>query len=87
MDSWTPSALLAPSRGHRLDPVDGSQCNSYCSHDGAMGQGSYVFNFCARHNGMGNVNFVDGHAKAMSYSALYDNGKNTYFGKNGSGYY
>ena len=77
LDSWTPGALLAPSRGHRPDPTDGLEHNSLCSHDV---WGAYVFNFCARHNSMGNVAYCDGHAKAMSYSALYDGGKNTYFG-------
>jgi len=77
LDSWTPGALLAPSRGHRPDPTDGSQHNSYCPH---ADWGDYVFNFCERHNGMGNVAFCDGHAKAMSYSALYDGGQDTYFG-------
>jgi prepilin-type processing-associated H-X9-DG protein len=84
MESWTPSALLQPSRGHRPDPVDGSRYNSYVDHNV---WGDYYFNFCARHNLTGNVCFVDGHSKAMSYSALYDGGKNTYFGKNGSDYY
>ncbi len=77
LDSWTPGALLAPSRGHRPDPTDGSEHNSYCPHDV---WGDYVFNFCARHNDMGNVAFCDGHAKAMSYSVLYDGGQDTYFG-------
>ena len=35
-----------------------------------------------RHNGMGNVGMVDGHAKAYTYTTLYDNGRDTYFDRN-----
>jgi prepilin-type processing-associated H-X9-DG protein len=31
------------------------------------------FNFLERHNGTGNAGFVDGHAKAMKHSELYNN--------------
>ncbi|MGI5818944.1 MAG: type II secretion system protein [Armatimonadota bacterium] len=32
------------------------------------------FNFLERHNGTGNAAFLDGHAKAMKHSELYNNG-------------
>jgi hypothetical protein len=82
MDSWGPGRLYYPSyQGARTDPVDGSVNNSYWDTAGHGGTRP-GFNFCARHNMMGNVNFMDGHAKAMSYWALYNNGANTYFDLN-----
>jgi prepilin-type N-terminal cleavage/methylation domain-containing protein len=77
-DSWGPGRLYDPGVGARTDPVDGSVNNSLWDTN-AHGGTRPGFNFCARHNMMGNVNFMDGHAKAMSYSALYNNGANTYF--------
>ena len=35
------------------------------------------FNFLERHNGTGNVGFMDGHAKAIKYMELYRNGSQT----------
>ncbi len=72
--------LFQPSRmGHRPDAIDGSDYKEW----GAGGEAPTVdwryLNFCARHNGTGNAGFVDGHAKAMKYSTLYDDGNNTYF--------
>jgi prepilin-type N-terminal cleavage/methylation domain-containing protein/prepilin-type processing-associated H-X9-DG protein len=69
--------MYRPSRsGHRPDAVDGSD---YKTWGGGDTQKWTYLNFCARHNDMGNVGFADGHAKAMSYNALYDGGSNTYF--------
>jgi prepilin-type processing-associated H-X9-DG protein len=72
--------LFHPSRmGHRPDAIDGSDYAEW----GVGGDPETVdwryLNFCVRHNDMGNVSFADGHAKAMKYSTLFDNGNNTYF--------
>ncbi len=68
--------FLRPSRGHRPDKEDGSQYPTWTD-----STWSY-FNFCTRHNETGNVGYVDGHAKAMKYDALYAGGQNTYFDTN-----
>jgi prepilin-type N-terminal cleavage/methylation domain-containing protein/prepilin-type processing-associated H-X9-DG protein len=73
MGAWD---MYRPSRGHRIDDVEGFD---YSTWGGGATQRWVYFNFCARHNGMGNVCFCDGHAKSMSYNALYDNGNNTFF--------
>ncbi len=39
-------------------------------------------NFSPRHNGQGNVNFADGHAKTMTYTTLYDDGSLYYWDPN-----
>ncbi|MFW6438092.1 MAG: DUF1559 domain-containing protein [Armatimonadota bacterium] len=95
-DNWGPGRLYSPegtsedapvvSDGYNphIAEVDFTECSSntndsrwYSTDEG----GRPGFNFVPRHNGMGNVNFVDGHAKAMTYTALYDNGNATYFAK------
>ena len=75
---------------HELMNIDGSNC-SICggshnyryahNHDNVY---DYIgFNFLGRHNNMGNVAFMDGHAKAMNYMELYSNGSNSpYFNYN-----
>ena len=77
--------LRAPTNGGVPDPFkcepDGSNC-SVCgkSHNSWFWDGHpdrYVapgFNFLERHNGTGNAGFMDGHAKAMKHSELYQNG-------------
>ena len=77
-DSWGPGRLYYPSTGARTDPIDGSQNNSWWDTD-AHGGVRPGFNFVVRHNQMGNVLFMDGHVKAMSYWALYSNGQDTLF--------
>jgi len=67
--------LQAPSSGPRGDAPDGSDYKTW-DHNIPY---EYAFNFCVRHNQVGNVGFVDGHTKAMKYSTLYDNGNDTYF--------
>jgi prepilin-type N-terminal cleavage/methylation domain-containing protein/prepilin-type processing-associated H-X9-DG protein len=69
---WT---FIRPSYGRRPDSTDGSEYPVW-----TVATYSY-FSFCTRHNGTGNVGYVDGHAKAMQYDALYANGVNTYFDK------
>ena len=69
-------SMFRPSRGERLDAKDGTENKLWGS--GAT-QSWTQFNFCVRHNEMGNVGYVDGHAKAMGYGVLYDGGANTYF--------
>ncbi len=72
--------LFHPSRmGHRPDAVDGSDHETWGEGTSDPTIDWRYFNFCVRHNMMGNVGFADGHAKAMGYETLYDNGQNTYF--------
>jgi prepilin-type N-terminal cleavage/methylation domain-containing protein/prepilin-type processing-associated H-X9-DG protein len=66
--------MQRPGRGHRPDDTSGKD---YQIWDGTM-IWRYM-NFCQRHNGMGNANFADGHAKAMTYETLYDGGKDTWW--------
>ncbi|MEN6404656.1 MAG: hypothetical protein ABFD94_22115, partial [Armatimonadia bacterium] len=77
MGAWD---LYYPSRGYRTDKLDGSDYPS--SWGGGASQTWVYFNFTERHNGMGNANFVDGHAKAMKYDTLYAGGANTWFDAN-----
>ena len=51
------------------DPSDGSKGTTWTTN-------TQVWLNCARHNGVGNVAFADGHVKAMNYSTLYNNGSN-----------
>jgi len=66
-------SFIPPSYGRRTDSYDGSQ---YAVWTDASWR---YFNFCTRHNETGNVGYVDGHAKAMKYDALFNGGVNTYF--------
>ncbi|MEN6545721.1 MAG: DUF1559 domain-containing protein [Armatimonadia bacterium] len=72
-------SLFRPSNGRRLDKEDGSEYSVWGGTTPVNTQAWTQFNFCVRHNDMGNVNFVDGHAKAMNYQTLYANGANTWF--------
>lgn len=77
---YLPSTPASSNGGYRPDPLDGSQYPVW----GATGRSDPTaywryFGFCTRHNGMGNVAFMDGHVKAYSYTTLFDNGKDTYF--------
>ncbi len=87
-DCNAPVTMLLPSQGpFQCDP-DGSNCklcgqrhNSYFPNHGAWERPG--FNFIERHQGTGNVGFVDGHAKAMKHIELYRNGSNApYFNYN-----
>jgi prepilin-type N-terminal cleavage/methylation domain-containing protein/prepilin-type processing-associated H-X9-DG protein len=90
--------FYSPSAGKFICDPDGSNCsvcftkagkvvkhNSLC-YDSPQVIHNYDqtgFNFLERHNGMGNVGFVDGHAKAFRHSTLYNNGNNNpYFNWN-----
>ena len=66
---------------HTLMELDGrncSICGSRHNRQYATGHANTYdpigFNFLERHNGTGNVAFMDGHAKAMKYHELYRNG-------------
>ena len=72
---------------HDLMELDGSNC-TVCggSHNYQYATGhAYTydpigFNFFVRHNGTGNVGFMDGHAKAMTYFDMYrDGSQHPYF--------
>ena len=74
-----------PSSGHFICDPDGSHCtvcgqkHNSCAFDVPTVIHNWQqahFNFIERHNGMGNVGFCDGHVKAMSHYALYNNGNN-----------
>ncbi|MGM0494593.1 MAG: prepilin-type N-terminal cleavage/methylation domain-containing protein [Armatimonadota bacterium] len=88
MDSWGPGRLYSPSNGWNemiasqdfSDAVDSRTNNSYwrTSEEG----GRPGFNVSPRHNGQANVCYADGHAKSMTYSALYNNGNDRYFDPN-----
>ncbi|MEA3400735.1 MAG: DUF1559 domain-containing protein [Armatimonadota bacterium] len=73
--AWLTWQIFPPSSGMRGDAPDGSDHDTW-DHNIPY---EYTFNFCVRHNQQGNVGFVDGHAKAMGYQVLYDNGNDTYF--------
>ncbi len=83
-DSWGRGRLYYPSYPPGYNDACAtnnnwpSGCDNSYWNTGSIGYRP-GFNFVVRHNGQGNVNFVDGHAKSFSYSALYDNGNNTYF--------
>jgi len=82
MDSWGPGRLYYPSAGYNdsiATMTFPSGCDDSIWDTGGLGGQRPGFNFVPRHNGQGNVAFVDGHAKTMSYTALYDNGNNTWF--------
>ncbi|MEN6643199.1 MAG: DUF1559 domain-containing protein [Armatimonadia bacterium] len=74
--NWGAWGLFQSSYGRRQDKVDGSE---YAIWGPAPTLAWTQMNFCARHNEMGNANFVDGHAKAMKYETLYAGGANTWF--------
>jgi prepilin-type N-terminal cleavage/methylation domain-containing protein/prepilin-type processing-associated H-X9-DG protein len=77
MGAWD---MYRPSRGRRPDKLDGSDFPlAWGSHTTPSTQTYVYFNFCVRHNETGNVNYADGHAKAMKYETLYANGVDTYF--------
>ncbi len=79
-DPNAPVRFHYPSAGpFRCDP-DGTNCKT-CggNHNSYFGNHSWErpgFNFIERHNGTGNVGFVDGHCKAMKHTTLYNNGNN-----------
>jgi len=84
MDSWGPGRLYYPSYGIGYNEAIATLKFPSGCNDSYWNTATYDrpgFNFVPRHNGQGNVNFVDGHAKTMSYNALPDNGRNTYFDK------
>ncbi len=76
MDSWGPGRLYRPTDGYNAEIAETPlKWNSWWKVEDHGGNRP-GFNFCARHNMVGNVVFVDGHAKAMSYSTLYSGGSN-----------
>ncbi|MEN6643201.1 MAG: prepilin-type N-terminal cleavage/methylation domain-containing protein [Armatimonadia bacterium] len=80
MGGWD---FYSPSRGRRPDKLDGSDFPAGWNSNTTPNTQNYVyFNFAERHNDMGNVNFVDGHAKAMKYETLFAGGANTWFDTN-----
>ncbi|MGD9497885.1 MAG: DUF1559 domain-containing protein [Armatimonadota bacterium] len=86
MDSWGPGRLYYPSFEIGWNEAIAtlnfpSGCDNSYWDTSAIGYRP-GFNFVPRHNGTGNVNFVDGHTKTFTYSALYNNRQNTYFDKN-----
>jgi prepilin-type N-terminal cleavage/methylation domain-containing protein/prepilin-type processing-associated H-X9-DG protein len=84
-DSWGPGRGYKPSNGYNGPIAAQTGWPSGCSNDwwNTGTHGRPGFNFSPRHNGMGNVGFVDGHAKSMGYEALYNGGSNTqYFSLN-----
>ena len=65
---------------HELMNLDGTNCvvcggsHTYQYATGHDNVYDYIgFNFLSRHNNLGNVAFMDGHAKAMNYMTLYSN--------------
>jgi prepilin-type N-terminal cleavage/methylation domain-containing protein/prepilin-type processing-associated H-X9-DG protein len=79
MGAWD---MYRPSNGRRPDRPDGSEYPTWGSHTTPSTQTYTFLNFAERHNDMGNVGFVDGHAKAMKYETLYAGGANTFFDTN-----
>ena len=76
MDSWGPGRHYRPTDGYNAEIAETPmKWNSWWKVEDHGGNRP-GFNFCARHNMTGNVGFVDGHAKAMSYSTLYNNRNN-----------
>ena len=83
-DGWGNGRGYRPSNGYNsvVSSQTGWPDNCDNSHWGTpvgsfTGDGRPGFNFSPRHNGMGNVGFCDGHAKAMNYEALYNGGSNS----------
>jgi prepilin-type N-terminal cleavage/methylation domain-containing protein/prepilin-type processing-associated H-X9-DG protein len=83
MDSWGPGRLYPPNYGYNESIANldfPPSCDNSKWDTGAVGERP-GFNVCPRHNGMANVTFCDGHAKAMGYNTLYDGGDPAqYFG-------
>lgn len=90
-DGWGPGRLANPSsQGAMMTDPDGSNCRA-CggSHNSLWPTGTAPhtmrpgFNVLERHNGMANVGFADGHAKAMKHRTVYNNGSDSpYFSLN-----
>ena len=82
-DSWGRGRLYYPSYPPGYNEAcatnKGFPANCDNSYWSAGDHGRPGFNFVARHNGQGNINFMDGHAKSMTYSAVYNNGSNSLF--------
>ncbi|MFW5868011.1 MAG: hypothetical protein ACOCX2_09360, partial [Armatimonadota bacterium] len=84
-DSWGPGRLYPPSSANYNEAIATLDLPAACDDSiwdtGAMGDTRPGFNVIPRHNGMANVTFVDGHAKAMTYDVLWNNGDpSEYFG-------
>ena len=81
-DSYARGRLYAPTPTNYNEAI-ASQSNWPSGCDNARWETASHdrpgFNFSPRHNGTGNVAFVDGHAKSMTYTALYNNGDSYYF--------
>ncbi|NLO06640.1 MAG: DUF1559 domain-containing protein [candidate division WS1 bacterium] len=92
MDSYGPGRLTDPRGSSEDAPMVTNGFNPHIASndfsgvtadnsrwDSGANGGRPGMNFCPRHNGQGNVNFADGHAKSMTYTALYDNGSTRYW--------
>jgi len=84
-DSWGPGRLYPPNSSNYNEAVASMELPSAC--DNSVWDTSEVggtrpgFNVIPRHNGQANTTFADGHAKAMTYNTLYNNGDpSEYFG-------
>lgn len=81
-DGNLPGWLLGPAYGPLKTDLDGSHCQicgqTHNSLFPGTGNGHSWqqpgCNFFPRHNSMGNVGFCDGHAKALPYPVVYNNG-------------
>ncbi len=86
MDSWGPIRLTDPAGNSDDASVVVNGFNKYIATqnfagvtannslwDTAANSGRPGMNFSPRHNGQGNVNYCDGHAKSTTYEALYHN--------------
>jgi prepilin-type N-terminal cleavage/methylation domain-containing protein/prepilin-type processing-associated H-X9-DG protein len=83
MDNYGPGRLYWPTYGIGYNEVIASQENWPSNCDSARwytkDHGRPGFNFSPRHNGMGNVTFLDGHAKAVTYTYLYNDHDDSFF--------
>jgi len=83
MDSWGRGRLYWPSYGVGYNEAIASQSGWPSNCDSAYwytpDHDRPGFNFSPRHNGQGNVAFLDGHAKNASYTQLHNGGNNYYF--------
>ncbi|NUQ00589.1 MAG: prepilin-type N-terminal cleavage/methylation domain-containing protein [Armatimonadetes bacterium] len=75
-----PWQLYRAGRGHRRDDPTGVEYAVWNVGTTPVDTGAWTYlNFVARHNEMGNLAFIDGHCKALSYSAVYNQGRDNAF--------
>ncbi len=75
----TPNVNLAPwqfyraGRGHRPDDPSGAEYHLWNAGTTPVDTGSWGYmNLAVRHNQVGNIGFIDGHAKALTYEVAYN---------------